>query len=95
MSRELIRQFTASGYFTVVRHAGDHGEIDRYLDSGKAQIAVLIPADFSRNIRTGKEASLQVIVDGSDSNTATIALGYVSIVRELCLPVKRRENGSP
>lgn len=82
MSRELIRQFTASGYFSVVRHAGDHREIDRYLDTGKARIAVSIPADFSRNIRTGKEASLQVIVDGSDSNTATIALGYVSIVVE-------------
>ena len=82
MSRELIRQFTASGYFSIVRHAGDHREIDHYLDTGKAQIAISIPADFSRNLRSRKEAPLQVIVDGSDSNTATIALGYVSIVAE-------------
>lgn len=82
MSRELIRQFTASGYFSTVHHAGDHREIDRFLDTGKARIAVSIPSDFSRDLRSGKEASLQVIVDGSDSNTATIALGYVSIVAE-------------
>ena len=82
MSRELIRQFTASGYFSIVRHAGDHREIDHYLDTGKAQIAISIPADSSRDLRSRKEAPLQVIVDGSDSNTATIALGYVSIVAE-------------
>jgi ABC-2 type transport system permease protein len=82
MSRELIRQFSASGYFSVVRNAVDHREIDRYLGTGKARIAVSIPADFSKKINTGKEAPLQVIVDGSDSNTATIALGYVSIIAE-------------
>jgi ABC-2 type transport system permease protein len=80
LSRELINQLTASGYFTVVRHVEDHRDIDHYLDSGKARVAVSIPRDFSRDIRTGQEAQLQVIVDGSDSNTATIALGYVSIV---------------
>ncbi|HEX9021434.1 MAG TPA: ABC transporter permease [Nitrospirota bacterium] len=82
MSRELIREFTASGYFTVVREAGDPRELDRYLDAGKARVAVSIPADFSRDLRSGKEASLQVIVDGSDSNTATIALGYVSLIAD-------------
>lgn len=82
MSRELIAELAASGYFTIVRFTDDHREIDRYLDSGKARVAVSIPADFSKNIRTGKEAQLQAIVDGSDSNTATIALGYISAVAE-------------
>ncbi len=82
MSRELIRQFTASGYFSIVHYAVHEREIDDYLDTGKARIAVSIPADFSGDLRARKEASLQVIVDGSDSNTATIALGYVSIVAE-------------
>ncbi|MFZ6007339.1 MAG: ABC transporter permease, partial [Nitrospirota bacterium] len=70
-------------YFTVVANADDHRDIDKYLDSGKAQVAVWIPNDFSKNIKTGKNAELQVIVDGSDSNTATIALGYITAISEL------------
>jgi ABC-2 type transport system permease protein len=82
LSRELTAQLTASGYFTVIRFADDHREIDHYLDSGKARVAVSIPADFSKDIRTRNEAQLQVIVDGSDSNTATIAIGYIAAVAE-------------
>ncbi len=82
LSRELISELKESGYFTIVRSAGDPREIDRYLDSGKARVAVSIPADFSKSIRTGRAAQLQVVVDGSDSNTATIALGYLQALTE-------------
>lgn len=82
VSRDLISSLTASGYFTIVRHAEDTREIDRFLDSGEARVAVVIPRDFSKDIRTRKKAELQVIVDGSDSNTATIALGYFSALTE-------------
>jgi ABC-2 type transport system permease protein len=82
VSREFIAELTASGYFSVVRSADDHRDIEDYLDSGKARVAVSFPSDFSRNIRAGRPAQLQVIVDGSDSNTATIALGYISAVTE-------------
>jgi ABC-2 type transport system permease protein len=83
LSRELISQLTASGYFSVVRYADDGKDIDNYLDAGKARVALSIPSDFSENIRTGESAQLQVIVDGSDSNTATIALGYLSALMEI------------
>jgi ABC-2 type transport system permease protein len=83
LSRELISELTASGYFSVVRYADDGKDIDHYLDAGKARVAVSIPQDFSKNIRTGEAAQLQVIVDGSDSNTATIALGYLSALTEI------------
>jgi ABC-2 type transport system permease protein len=83
MSRELVDELTASGYFTVVRHAESGKEIDNYLDSGKARVAVSIPDNFSRDIRTSRTAPLQVIVDGSDSNTATIVLGYVTAFSNL------------
>lgn len=82
MSRELISELTASGFFTVVHMVEDHREIDRYLDSGKARVALSIPSDFSNTVRRGGTALLQVIVDGSDSNTATIALGYLSALTE-------------
>jgi ABC-2 type transport system permease protein len=82
-SRELVAKFSESGYFTIIEHIDDDKDIDKYLDSGKARIAIAIPADFSKNITTGKNPQLQVIIDGSDSNTATIAMGYISAISEL------------
>jgi len=82
MSREFIAALTASEYFTIVRHAETSQELDRYLDNGKARVAVSIPSDFSRDIHAGRSVQLQIIVDGSDSNTATIALGYLAALTE-------------
>ncbi|MDA8423653.1 MAG: ABC transporter permease [Nitrospiraceae bacterium] len=92
LSRELLRELTASGYFTIVRNAASQREIDGYLDAGKARVAVSIPVDFAKTIGSGTTAQLQVIVDGSDSNTATIALGYLSALTEL---FSQRTGGSP
>jgi ABC-2 type transport system permease protein len=83
LSRELITDLTASGYFKVVRYAEHHQEIAASLDSGAARVGLTIPVDFSRDIRAGRNAGLQVIVDGSDSNTATIALGYIAALSEI------------
>jgi ABC-2 type transport system permease protein len=82
-SRELTDELTASGYFSIVRFADSQREIDTYLDTGRARVAVSIPIDFAKILRTGGTAQLQIIVDGSDSNTATIALGYLSALTEL------------
>ncbi|MEW5745605.1 MAG: ABC transporter permease [Nitrospirota bacterium] len=82
LSRGLVERFSASDYFTVIDHVSEPGAIDAYLDSGRAVLALSVPGDFSRNVLTGKQAEFQVIVDGSDSNTATIALGYVTAVTE-------------
>jgi ABC-2 type transport system permease protein len=82
-SREFIYELTASDYFSVVRFADSQREIDTYLDTGKARVAVSIPIDFAKTVRTGGTAQLQIVVDGSDSNTATIALGYLSALTEL------------
>lgn len=83
MSREVVRGLQASGYFTVVEYVRDPARIDAALDEGSARVAISFPEDFSRYARTGKPAELQVIVDGSDSNTATIALGYLNTALEL------------
>jgi len=83
MSRELAAELTASGYFAIVRSAEDPGEIDAWLDAGKARVALWIPADFTKKVRAGEVAQLQVLVDGSDSNTATIALGYLSALLDI------------
>ncbi len=54
VSRELVAQFTESGYFTTVAYLDSYGRIDRYLDSDSAKVALVIPFDFSKNIRTGR-----------------------------------------
>ncbi len=78
VSRELVAQFTESGYFTTVAHPDSYGRIDRYLDSDAATVALVIPFDFSKNVRTGRPSSVEVLIDGSNSNIATIALGYIT-----------------
>jgi ABC-2 type transport system permease protein len=83
MSREFIAEFRESRYFTIVGYAEKQADIDRYIDSGTARVAISIPEDFSKNMKTGRNAEIQVAVDGSDSNTATIALGYISAISEL------------
>lgn len=82
LSRELVAQLRESGYFTVLESPERPGGIDASLDANRAQVAVWIPEDFSENLRRGKRAELQAVVDGSDSNTATIALGYLEGVTE-------------
>jgi len=82
LSREFTSRLAASGYFTITAHVDRYNDIDYYLDSGRAKVAVMIPGDFSRNIRTGRTAEVGAIVDGSDSNTAAIALSYVSAMTE-------------
>lgn len=83
LSRELVSQFRESGYFTIVDYINDPKDIDKYLNTGKALVSISIPKDFSKDINSGRNAQLQVILDGSDSNTATIALGYISVITEL------------
>jgi ABC-2 type transport system permease protein len=82
-SRELVAEFRESGYFTILDTTETDRGIDTYLDLGKARIGISVPKDFSEHIKKGETAQLQVIVDGSDSNTATIAIGYISAIADL------------
>jgi ABC-2 type transport system permease protein len=80
VSREFISRFSGSRYFSVQGYVRTYRELERAIDSGKALVVLVIPADFSRWIESGRPAPVQFIVDGSDSNTATIALGYAEVV---------------
>src|SRR5207244_1660773 len=77
-SRELISRFSTSPYFDVQRQLTDSRELVDLLDRGNTVVALQINAGFSENLRKGQTAPLQVIVDGTNSNTALIASGYVS-----------------
>lgn len=79
-SRELIARFTSSDRFNIVRQAQSQHEIDQIIDRSDAVVALTIHAGFANLLRTGQEAPLQVVVDGTNSNTALIALGYINTI---------------
>ncbi len=80
LSRELISLLSGSRYFTVVRHLEDQAEIDDALDQGDALLVLVVPLDFSSRVKKGMNVAVQAILDGSDSNTASITLGYLKAV---------------
>lgn len=79
-SRELIERFEASRYFRVRAYAGGWREVERALDSGRAQVGLVIPRNFARDLERGAVTPVQAVVDASDSNTATIALAYIDTI---------------
>lgn len=76
-SRELVERFTGSRYFSLRGAVNDYASIARAIDAREAMLALVIDADFARDLRAGREGRVQAIIDGSDSNTAAIVLGYV------------------
>jgi drug efflux transport system permease protein len=77
-SRELVSRFTSSPYFDVQHQLTDYRQVGDLIDQGKATVGLEINAGFAQNLRKGQTASLQVIVDATNSNTALIASGYVT-----------------
>jgi len=86
-SRALVQELTSSGYFRLVGMAADEREVERALDTERARAAVVIPRRFADEVRAGDTTSVQVLIDGSDANTANIAQGYALAI------VNRFANG--
>jgi len=79
-SREFIRSFEKSGYFSVKYNINDYDELTELIDNGKVIVGIIIPDDFEKNLNTKKTANVQTIFDGSDGNKASIAAGYVQSI---------------
>ena len=77
-SRELITRFAGSGRFQIVETAKNAADVRRAIDRADAVVAIVIQAGFAEDLRKGLSAPAQVIVDGTNSNTALIALSYVN-----------------
>ena len=77
LSRDLAFRLHASSYFDISSHETVYRGMDQLLDEGKAKIVMVIPPQFSRSLNSGRDVKLQLLTDGSDSNTAQIAQGYL------------------
>lgn len=94
-SRDLIDRFTHSGYFTVKSMIRSDREMDELINRGKVAAIIRIPPDFSSKIAAGTAAPVQIIVDGTDSNTAGIVLNYVgNIVRNRAVELLQKRMNS-
>ncbi|MCC6124988.1 MAG: ABC transporter permease [Pirellulales bacterium] len=79
-SRDFIARFDGSRFFSVRGTVVNQREMDYTIDSGRALGVLVVPRDFAQKLAAGRAAEAQLIIDGSDSNTATIALNYAEAV---------------
>lgn len=77
-SRELVQRFDASRNFAVVRTMTTVAEIEPYLRNGRAWIALSIPPGYGEEVAAGRPVTVQVVADGSDANSTTVAMGYAT-----------------
>jgi ABC-2 type transport system permease protein len=79
-SRALVTRFDASANFTIVGLGTSTAEIDEWLETGRAWMALSIPAGYGETLRRGATARVQVVADGTDSNSTNVALGYTRVL---------------
>jgi ABC-2 type transport system permease protein len=77
-SRGLLDAFVASGYFRIVHRATRAAEIVVALDRGEALLGLEIPRGFAADLAAGRQAKVQLLMDGTSSNTANVAQGYAN-----------------
>lgn len=81
-SREFIERITQSEYLDYKQSLSHEQDIDKVLQNGEANIVLVIPRDFSDNLKNGKESVFQALIDGANSNTAAIAQGYINLATQ-------------
>lgn len=77
-SRELVQRFTAGGLFKIIEHAQSDSDIKTLLDTGTVQALIRIPPGFEEDLLGGGTAQVQLLSDGTDSNSTSIVMGYAS-----------------
>lgn len=79
-SRGFVDGFANSGYFSVRAWVERMEDIDRFLDSGRAAMAFVVPRGFGDKLAGGKQASVMIIADGAESQSATIGVNYAAMI---------------
>jgi ABC-2 type transport system permease protein len=99
-SRELVSLFAGSRYFNLKDRVADYGALEQEILESRALLALVIPADYARWLGSGRTARVQLVADGSDANTAAIAMGYAGAVvqgysQKRRLSLVQKELGRP
>ncbi len=76
-SRELQQKFFSTEYFHYAGAVPNEPAIDKFIQDGKAKAVLVIPRDYAKEILLGRKVDVQVLLDGANSNTATIIMGYI------------------
>jgi len=97
-SRELVARFTGSDFFDATAFTFDDDEARQLIDSAKASAILQINAGYEQNLRGGRTTLVQMIVDGSDSNTARFVATYAAAIAssantEITLDRSLRQTG--
>ncbi len=79
-SRALVTRFTGSAYFDAIAYTQDEAAARRLIDASDAAAILQINSGYEDHLRSGRTASAQLIVDGSDSNTARFVVNYASVI---------------
>jgi ABC-2 type transport system permease protein len=82
-SRELVSRFDGSRYFALRTYVNNYADLVRAIDTRQVMMGLVVPRDFAQQIDAGRDVPVQLLVDGSDSNTATIAIGYADVIAEI------------
>jgi ABC-2 type transport system permease protein len=78
LSRDFTSRLRASAYFDLRAVLDTPAGVEKYLDEGRVKAFVVFPAGFARNVAGGRDTAIQILLDGSNNNTALIAMGYIS-----------------
>ncbi len=79
-SREFISRYTASNWFNFAGSPASDKDVDRWLDLGRAEMMLVIPAGFMRDLKAGRNVNVQVLLDGTDSNRAAVIISYAGAI---------------
>lgn len=82
-SRELLSQINGSPYFAIESEVDNYRDLTAAVDRRDAMVALVIPGDFSDRLLAGRSTVIQVVLDGSDANNASLALGYLNGLSQL------------
>ena len=95
-SRDLVDRFIHSGYFSVRQTIHSDREMDELIDRGVVAAIIRIPPDFSGKLASGTTVAVQIVVDGTDSNTAGVVLNYAgNIIRNDAIEILRKRTDRP
>jgi ABC-2 type transport system permease protein len=79
-SRELLARFEGSRYFQILGYTDNYRDIELRVDRSECLLGVVVPHRYAQDLLAGRESHVQLLLDGSDSNTASIARGYAETV---------------